>query len=71
MQTNSEPAKTKSRAHLKLIRTPTVLLVDKAAKALVGSKLDDAALDAAAAACSAASSARSPERAGSATRSPP
>ena len=33
---------------------PTVLLVDKAAKALVGSKLDDAALDAAAAACSAA-----------------
>ena len=33
---------------------PTVLLVDKAAKALIGSKLDDAALDAAAAACSAA-----------------
>jgi CO/xanthine dehydrogenase FAD-binding subunit len=33
---------------------PTVLLVDKAAKALVGSKLDDKALDAAAAACSAA-----------------
>ena len=33
---------------------PTVLLVEKAAKALVGSKLDDAALDAAAAACSAA-----------------
>lgn len=31
---------------------PTVLLVDKAAKALVGSKLDDAALDAAAQACS-------------------
>jgi CO/xanthine dehydrogenase FAD-binding subunit len=31
---------------------PTVLLVDKAAKALIGSKLDDAALDAAAAACS-------------------
>ena len=33
---------------------PTVLLVDKAAEALIGSKLDDAALDAAAAACSAA-----------------
>ena len=33
---------------------PTVLLVDEAAKALVGSKLDDKALDAAAAACSAA-----------------
>ena len=33
---------------------PTVLLVEKAAKALVGSKLDEAALDAAAAACSAA-----------------
>jgi carbon-monoxide dehydrogenase medium subunit len=33
---------------------PTVLLVDAAAKALVGSKLDDAALQAAAAACSAA-----------------
>lgn len=33
---------------------PTVLLVEDAAKALVGSKLDDAALDAAAAACSAA-----------------
>jgi CO/xanthine dehydrogenase FAD-binding subunit len=33
---------------------PTVLLVDKAAKALVGSKLDDKALDAAATACSAA-----------------
>jgi len=33
---------------------PTVLRVDKAEKALVGSKLDDAALDAAAAACSAA-----------------
>jgi len=33
---------------------PTVLLVDKAAKALIGSKLDDAALDAAAEACSAA-----------------
>jgi carbon-monoxide dehydrogenase medium subunit len=31
---------------------PTVLLVDKAAKALVGSTLDDAALDAAAQACS-------------------
>ena len=31
---------------------PTVLLVDKAAKALIGSKLDDAALDAAADACS-------------------
>ena len=31
---------------------PTVLLVDQAAKALIGSKLDDAALDAAAAACS-------------------
>jgi carbon-monoxide dehydrogenase medium subunit len=31
---------------------PTVLLVDKAAKALVGSKLDDAALEAAAKACS-------------------
>lgn len=31
---------------------PTVLRVDKAAKALIGSKLDDAALDAAAAACS-------------------
>jgi carbon-monoxide dehydrogenase medium subunit len=33
---------------------PTVLLVDKAAKALTGSKLDHKALDAAAAACSAA-----------------
>jgi len=33
---------------------PTVLRVDKAEKALVGSKLDDKALDAAAAACSAA-----------------
>jgi carbon-monoxide dehydrogenase medium subunit len=33
---------------------PTVLLVEEAAKALIGSKLDDAALDAAAAACSAA-----------------
>jgi carbon-monoxide dehydrogenase medium subunit len=33
---------------------PTVLLVEAAAKALVGSKLDDAALNAAAAACSAA-----------------
>mgnify|MGYP003700639453 FL=1 len=33
---------------------PTVLLVEDAAKALIGSKLDDAALDAAAAACSAA-----------------
>ena len=33
---------------------PTVLLVEDAAKALVGSKLDDAALDAAAKACSAA-----------------
>lgn len=33
---------------------PTVLLVADAAKALIGSKLDDAALDAAAAACSAA-----------------
>ena len=33
---------------------PTVLLVDKAAKALIGSKLDDKSLDAAAAACSAA-----------------
>jgi len=33
---------------------PTVLLVEDAAKALQGSKLDDAALDAAAAACSAA-----------------
>jgi carbon-monoxide dehydrogenase medium subunit len=33
---------------------PTVLLVDKAGKALAGSKLDDKALDAAAAACSAA-----------------
>jgi carbon-monoxide dehydrogenase medium subunit len=31
---------------------PTVLLVDKAAKALIGSKLDDKALDAAAQACS-------------------
>jgi CO/xanthine dehydrogenase FAD-binding subunit len=31
---------------------PTVLLVDKAAKALIGSTLDDAALDAAAQACS-------------------
>lgn len=31
---------------------PTVLLVDKAAKALIGSKLDDAALEAAAQACS-------------------
>ncbi|MBR1120423.1 xanthine dehydrogenase family protein subunit M [Bradyrhizobium lablabi] len=33
---------------------PTVLLVESAAKALIGSKLDDAALDAAAKACSAA-----------------
>ena len=33
---------------------PTVLVVDAAAKALIGSKLDDAALDAAAAACRAA-----------------
>jgi carbon-monoxide dehydrogenase medium subunit len=33
---------------------PTVLLVEDAANALIGSKLDDAALDAAAAACSAA-----------------
>jgi carbon-monoxide dehydrogenase medium subunit len=33
---------------------PTVLLVEAAAKALIGSKLDDAALNAAAAACSAA-----------------
>jgi carbon-monoxide dehydrogenase medium subunit len=33
---------------------PTVLLVDDAAKALIGSKLDDAALNAGAAACSAA-----------------
>jgi carbon-monoxide dehydrogenase medium subunit len=33
---------------------PTVLLVEPAAKALIGSKLDDAALNAAAAACSAA-----------------
>src|ERR1700716_1749263 len=33
---------------------PTVLRVEPAAKALIGSKLDDAALDAAAAACSAA-----------------
>jgi len=33
---------------------PTVLLVEDAAKALIGSKLDDAALEAAAAACSAA-----------------
>lgn len=33
---------------------PTVLLVEPAAKALIGSKLDDAALDAAAKACSAA-----------------
>ncbi len=33
---------------------PTVLLVDAAAEALIGSTLDDAALDAAAAACSAA-----------------
>ncbi|MBS27896.1 MAG: oxidoreductase [Alphaproteobacteria bacterium] len=33
---------------------PTVLLVEDAAKALIGSKLDDAALDAAAGACSAA-----------------
>jgi carbon-monoxide dehydrogenase medium subunit len=33
---------------------PTVLLVEPAAKALIGSKLDDAALSAAAAACSAA-----------------
>jgi CO/xanthine dehydrogenase FAD-binding subunit len=31
---------------------PTVLVVDKAAKALIGSKLDDAALEAAAKACS-------------------
>src|SRR2546429_9680309 len=33
---------------------PTVLLVEPAAKALIGSKLDDAALNAAASACSAA-----------------
>ena len=33
---------------------PTVLLVEAAAKALIGSRLDDAALEAAAAACSAA-----------------
>ena len=33
---------------------PTVLLVDKAAKAIIGSKLDDAALDKLGAACSAA-----------------
>jgi len=33
---------------------PTVLLVPAAAKALIGSKLDDAALDALGAACSAA-----------------
>lgn len=33
---------------------PTVLLVEEAANALIGSKLDDAALDSAAAACSAA-----------------
>src|SRR5258707_13638660 len=33
---------------------PTVLLVEDAAKALIGSRLDDAALNAAAAACSAA-----------------
>jgi carbon-monoxide dehydrogenase medium subunit len=33
---------------------PTVLLVEDAAKALIGSRLDDAALEAAAAACSAA-----------------
>jgi carbon-monoxide dehydrogenase medium subunit len=33
---------------------PTVLLVEEASKALIGSKLDDAALNAAAAACSAA-----------------
>jgi carbon-monoxide dehydrogenase medium subunit len=33
---------------------PTVLLVEPAAKALIGSKLDDAALNAAARACSAA-----------------
>jgi carbon-monoxide dehydrogenase medium subunit len=33
---------------------PTVLLVEDAAKALIGSKLDDAALDKAAAACRAA-----------------
>ena len=33
---------------------PTVLLVDKAAKALIGTKVDDDALDALAAACSAA-----------------
>ena len=33
---------------------PTVLLVEKAAEAIVGSKLDDAALDALAVACSAA-----------------
>jgi carbon-monoxide dehydrogenase medium subunit len=33
---------------------PTVLLVEDAAKALIGSKLDDAALEAAAAACRAA-----------------
>jgi carbon-monoxide dehydrogenase medium subunit len=33
---------------------PTVLLVEPAAKALIGSELDDAALNAAAAACSAA-----------------
>jgi carbon-monoxide dehydrogenase medium subunit len=33
---------------------PTVLLIEPAAKALVGSRLDDAALEAAAAACRAA-----------------
>ena len=33
---------------------PTVLLVEDAAKALIGSKLDDAAMNAAASACSAA-----------------
>jgi carbon-monoxide dehydrogenase medium subunit len=33
---------------------PTVLLVEPAAKALIGSKLDDAALNAAASACAAA-----------------
>jgi carbon-monoxide dehydrogenase medium subunit len=33
---------------------PTVLLVDKAAKALIGTKVDDAALEKLAAACSAA-----------------
>jgi carbon-monoxide dehydrogenase medium subunit len=44
---------TKARVGLGAV-APVVLLVEAAAKALIGSKLDDAALDAAANACSAA-----------------